>query len=166
MVTMGKVVAAYGIRGWVKVQTYTEYLDSLFDFDDWWLGDDKAPWRSVEVQECNIHGKTLVAKLAGCEDRNAAERLKGLLVAVPRSELPEPEEDEFYWSDLVGCKVVNLSGAELGVVDSLMETGANDVLVVKGESGELLIPFIEQVVTQVDMAAKLLTVDWQADYLA
>lgn len=166
MVVMGKVVAAHGILGWVKVQTFTEYLDSLDDYDHWWLGNERQPWREVELAECTVHGKILVARLAGCTDRNAAERLKGLLVAVPRSELPEAEADEVYWSDLIGCKVVNLAGEELGRVDTLLETGANDVLVVKRGSGEMLIPYIKQVVQQADVASKTITVDWQADYLA
>lgn len=166
MVVMGKVVAAHGILGWVKVQTFTEYLDSLNDYDHWWLGNERQPWREVELAECTVHGKILVARLAGCMDRNAAERLKGLLVAVPRSELPEAEEDEVYWSDLIGCKVVNLAGEPLGVVDTLLETGANDVLVVKRDTGEILIPYIGQVVKQADVANKTITVDWQADYLA
>lgn len=164
MVIMGKIVAAHGIKGWVKIQTYTEYLDSLLDYDTWYIGKEEA-WRPVEVLEAEVHSKVLVARLEGVDDRTAAERYKGQLIAVPRSELPEEEEGEYYWSDLIGLKVLNLAGEELGTVDTLMETGANDVLVVKGGSGELLIPFIESVIGKVDLEQKTIRVDWQADYL-
>jgi 16S rRNA processing protein RimM len=164
MVVMGKIVAAHGIKGWVKIQTYTEYLDSLLDYDTWYVGKEEA-WRPLEVLEAEVHSKVLVARLEGVDDRTAAERYKGQLIAVPRSELPEQEEGEYYWSDLIGLKVLNLAGEELGAVDTLMETGANDVLVVKGGSGELLIPFIEDVIGKVDLKQKIIRVDWQADYL-
>jgi 16S rRNA processing protein RimM len=164
MVVMGKIVAAHGIKGWVKIQTYTEYLDSLLDYDTWYVGKEEA-WRPLEVLEAEVHSKVLVARLEGVDDRTAAERYKGQLIAVPRSELPEQEEGEYYWSDLIGLKVLNLAGEELGTVDTLLETGANDVLVVKGGSGELLIPFIEDVIGKVDLKQKTIRVDWQADYL-
>ncbi len=164
MVIMGRVVAAHGIQGWVKVQPYTEMLDGLADYDIWWLGNEKHAWREAEVEQYAISGKCLIAKLAGCSDRNAAEKYKGLLVAVPRSELPEQDEDEYYWTDLIGLEVVNLAGERLGKVDNLLETGANDVLCVRGDHGEILIPFIGQVIKQVDLEGKTIRVDWSADY--
>jgi 16S rRNA processing protein RimM len=164
MVIMGRIVAAQGLQGWVKVQAFTEYLDSLLDYHTWYLGKDKHPWREFKVLECNVHTKVLVAKLEGFADRTAAEKCKGMLIAVPRSSLPEKSEDEYYWSDLIGMKVVNLQDAELGMVESLIETGANDVLCVRNENGEILVPFLAQVVQQVSMKEKLIRVDWQADY--
>jgi 16S rRNA processing protein RimM len=165
MVVMGKVVGAQGIQGWVKVQTFTEYLDSLLDYGTWYVGNEQE-WRPLEVLEANVHGgKVLIAKLQGIADRTAAEKYKGLLIAVPRAELPEKEEGEYYWSDLIGLTVENLEGESFGTVDSLLETGANDVLVVKGESGEKLIPFIDSVIKQVSLKDKTIRVDWQADYL-
>ncbi|OGS87641.1 MAG: ribosome maturation factor RimM [Gallionellales bacterium GWA2_59_43] len=165
MVIMGRVASAHGIRGWVKIQPFTEYLDSLLDYDIWWLGQEQGPWREVKVEQHEVHNKTLAALLAGCPDRNAAERLKGQLIAVPRSQLPEQDEDEYYWSDLIGMSVVNEAGEHLGVVANLLETGANDVLTVKGDSGEILIPFVDSVVKQVDTANRIIRVDWSADYL-
>jgi 16S rRNA processing protein RimM len=164
MVVMGKVVGAQGIQGWVKVQTFTEYLDSLLDYNTWYMGNEQA-WRPVEVLEANVHGKVLVAKLEGVADRTAAEKYKGLLIAVPRAELPKQEEGEYYWSDLIGLSVENLAGEKFGNVDSLLETGANDVLVVRGESGEKLIPFIASVIQHVSLKDRTIRVDWQADYL-
>ncbi len=163
MVVMGKIVAAQGILGWVKVQTFTEYLDSLLDYDTWYVGNEQA-WRPLQVLEADVHGKVLVAKLEGVADRTAAEKYKGLLVAVPRAELPEQEEGEYYWSDLIGLSVENLAGEKFGTVESLLETGANDVLVIKGERGETLIPFIGAVIRQVDLEKKTIRVDWLADY--
>jgi 16S rRNA processing protein RimM len=161
MVVMGKVVGAQGIQGWVKVQTFTEYLDSLLDYETWYVGNEQE-WRPLEVLEANVHGgKVLIAKLQGIANRTAAEKYKGLLIAVPREQV----EGEYYWSDLVGLSVENLAGEKFGIVDSLLETGANDVLVVKGESGEKLIPFIDSVIKQVSLKDKLIRVDWQADYL-
>jgi 16S rRNA processing protein RimM len=87
------------------------------------------------------------------------------LIAVPRSQLPEQDEDEYYWSDLIGMSVVNEANEQLGTVSNLLETGANDVLSVKGESGEILIPFVDAVIKQVDAANRTIRVDWSADYL-
>jgi 16S rRNA processing protein RimM len=164
MVVMGKIVAAQGILGWVKVQTFTEYLDSLLDYDTWYVGNEQS-WRPLQVLEADVHGKVLIAKLEGVADRTAAEKYKGQLIAVPRAELPQEEEGEYYWSDLIGLPVENLAGEKFGMVESLLETGANDVLVVKGERGEILIPFIESVIREVSLKDKTIRVDWQADYL-
>jgi 16S rRNA processing protein RimM len=166
MVVMGRIVGAQGILGWVKVQTFTEYLDGLLDYDEWYLGNDKQPWRKVAVLEANVHGKVLVARLPDIIDRTAAEQCKGLLVAVHRDSLPKQEPGEYYWSDLIGLKVINLSDESLGTVETLLETGANDVLSVRDALGkEVLIPFLASVIQQVSLEEKVIRVDWQADYL-
>ncbi|HUX89283.1 MAG TPA: ribosome maturation factor RimM [Gallionellaceae bacterium] len=164
MVIMGRIVAAQGLLGWVKVQTFTEHLDTLIDYDTWQLGNDTHPWREFKVLECKPHTKVLVAKLEGITDRTAAEKCKGLLIAVPRSSLPKAAEDEYYWSDLIGLNVVNLQGESLGKVDNLLDMGANDVMCVRNDKGEILIPFLSHVVQQVSLDEKLIRVDWQADY--
>jgi 16S rRNA processing protein RimM len=164
MVIMGRIAAAQGIRGWVKIQTYTEHIDSLLEYRSWWIGHEQGPWREVEVQQCEVQNKTLAALLPGCPDRNAAEKLKGLLVAVPRSSLPRQSGDEYYWSDLIGLAVENEKGMRLGTVANLLETGANQVLSVKGDGGEILIPFVATAIKQVDLQNRLIKVDWAADY--
>jgi 16S rRNA processing protein RimM len=164
MVIMGRIAAAQGIKGWVKIQPYTEYPDSLLDYQSWWIGHEHGPWREVAVQRCEVHNKTLAAQLPDCPDRNAAEKLKGLLVAVPRSKLPQQGKDEYYWSDLIGLEVVNEQGVQLGTVANLLETGANQVLSVQGDSGEILIPFVATAIRQVDVKNKTIRVDWSADY--
>lgn len=164
MVIMGRVVAAQGLLGWVKVQAFTEHLDTLIDYDTWQMGNDTHPWREFKVLECKLHTKVLVAKLEGIADRTAAENCKGLLIAVPRISLPKQGDDEYYWSDLIGMSVINLEGEQLGRVDNLLDMGANDILCVHGDKGEILIPFLAHVVQQVSLDEKLIRVDWQADY--
>ena len=164
MVVMGRVIGAQGILGWVKIKTYTEFMDGLVGFPVWWLGNEKHPWREVGVEKFAVQSKGLIAKFPGCSDRTAAEKYKGLLVAVPRSSLPQQARDEYYWSDLIGLAVVNLAGESLGTVDNLMDTGANQVLCVRGESGEILIPFIASAIKKVDLTGRVIRVDWQADY--
>lgn len=159
---MGRIAAPFGVRGWVKIQPFTEEIDGLLDFPVWHLGRG-ADWREVKVIEADVHSKSVVARLQGCNDRDAAAALKGLEVAVPREALPETEEDEYYWADLLGLEVVNTQGENLGKVADLLETGANDVLVVEGER-ERLIPFIAQVILEVDLKARRISVDWGADY--
>lgn len=163
MVVMGRVVGAQGLQGWLKVQTFTEHLDSLLDYKSWQLGNDKHPWREYKVLECNLHTKVLVAKLEGVADRTAAEKFKGLLIAIPRSKLPQQAEDEYYWSDLIGMQVINQGNETLGIVETLLETGANDVLCVRNEQGEILIPFLNAVIQQVSLEEKIIRVDWHAD---
>lgn len=169
-VVMGRVAAPYAVQGWLKIQPFTEYLDSLVDYDTWWLGHEegrKAGWKQYRLLEAKVHGQTLLVQLDGVNDRTAAEALKGLDVAVDRAEFPETEEDEFYWDDLIGLEVVNTEGVILGEVKGLLETGANDVLRVAGsEAGqrERLIPFVNAYVREVDQAAKRILVEWGADW--
>lgn len=165
MIIMGRVVGAHGIRGWVKIQPYTEYLDSLLNYPRWWVGQEAGSWREVKVLQCEAHNKTVAAWLTDCPDRTAAEKLKGLLVAVPRSSLPKQNEGEYYWSDLIGMVVQNEAGETLGSVVNLLETGANEVLCVQGDEGEILIPFVANAIKRVDVAGKVIRVDWSADYL-
>ncbi len=166
MVVMGRVAGAHGIQGWIKVQPYTAELDSLADYRTWWLGNEKQGWRELDVLSASAHGRGMVAQLMGCHDRSVAERYKGLLIAIPRNRMPPTEDGEYYWSDLIGLEVRNLSDERLGVVENLQDTGANQVLCVRGEKGEMLIPFIESAIKQVDVAGRVIRVDWQADYLA
>ena len=167
---MGRVAAPYAVKGWIKIQPFTEYLDSLLDYQTWWLGHAEgrgnlkaAGWREYRVLEGKVHGQTLLAQLEGVDDRTASEALKGLEVAVDRSEFPEAEEDEYYWDDLIGAEVVNTAGVLLGRVEGLMETGAHDVLRVMGER-ERLIPFVDAYVREVDLEGKRILVEWGADW--
>lgn len=159
---MGRVTAPFGVLGWVKVRPYTEGSAALTRYRTWWLGLE-APYAEYEVVQAKVHGKDVLAKLAAIDDRDAAARLKGQWVVVPRAALPQTAEDEYYWVDLIGLLVVNTQEVCLGRVKTLMETGANDVLVVEGDR-ERLIPFIRQVVLEVDLAGGVIRVDWGVDY--
>ena len=172
MVVMGRIVAPYGILGWLKIQPDTEYVDSLLDYESWWVGRDdnskqpgikNMPWREFEVEAAKIHGDGLVVKLKGVDDRDAALALKSKHIAVTRDSMPEAEEGEYYWSDLIGLEVTNLQQVILGKVTDVFETGANDVLVVQGER-ERLLPFIADVVLDVDLEANSMQVDWDAEF--
>ncbi len=160
---MGYVSAPFGVRGWVKAHVFTESLRDLLDYPAWWLGS-RESWRCYPVAEASVHGKFLIARLAEVGDRETATWLTGSQIAVPRSEMPPPEEGEYYWADLIGLAVVNARGEVLGTVTGLLETGANDVLRVLRER-ERLIPFVDPVVLAVDLAASVIRVDWEADYL-
>ena len=159
---MGRVAAPYSVRGWVKVQPYTEYLDSLLDYPVWHLSRDDG-WQTYRVLEGRPQGHYLVASLEGVEDRDMAQGLRGMEIAVPRAELPAADEDEYYWNDLVGLEVVNAEGVGLGRVSGLLETGSHDVLRVEAER-ERLIPFADPIVLRVDLEAGRIVVDWQPDY--
>jgi 16S rRNA processing protein RimM len=163
---MGRISAPYGIKGWVKIQVFTETLDSLLDYPDWQIGRN-GQWRDAAIEDAGTHGEYIVAKFVGCNDRDAAFALRGQEIAVNREELPEPEVGEYYWEDLVGLEVVNREGIALGKVAKLLETGAHDVLVIKGSeetAKEILIPFVEVYVLNVDLAQGRIEVDWGLDY--
>jgi 16S rRNA processing protein RimM len=162
MVVMARVAGPIGVKGWVKLQVFTERVDGLLDYPVWWIGQDGG-WEPVEVEQGAAHGAALVARLKGIDDREQAAVLRGREVAVPRAELPRNEEGEYYWTDLEGLRVGNLQGEALGVVTGLLETGASQVLVVQSER-ERLIPFVSAVVKSVDLARGELVVDWGADF--
>ncbi len=165
LVIMGKIAAPYGVLGWVKVLPDTETLDGLLQYATWQVGRDED-WQSYVPVNAKVHNDILLVKLRGVDDRDAALVLKGKLVAVPRDELPIPGKDEYYWSDLIGLNVKNLQEIDFGEVTDVFETGANDVLVVtdKVTKQERLIPFVGQVVLNVDLDAKRIQVDWDADF--
>jgi len=162
MIVMGRVGAPFGIKGWIKVHPFTQAISGLLEHPAWWLGRD-GKWGKSRVEGGAVHGRSLIAKLEGCDDRKAAASLKGLDVAIPRSELPANADGEYYWSDLIGLRVANGEGIALGRVVRLIETGASPVLVVEG-TREQLIPFAAPVIVSVDVRGGTLTVDWGADF--
>jgi len=161
---MGRIVAPYGVKGWVRVEPYGAVPDSLRSYPAWWVGRN-GDWREVKVAETVLqHGASLVARFEGCVERDAALALKGSEIALERAALPQNANDEFYWADLVGLKVVNAKDEELGAVAGLFDNGAHAVLrVVAGET-ERLLPFVGQVVRQVDMAEGRIRVEWELDW--
>ena len=175
MIVMGRIVAPYGIYGWVKVQVSTEAIDSLYDYPEWWIGREdnstqpgikNSPWQKYVVEHLKIHNDVLIAKLKGVDDRDAAFALKSKHVAVPREAFPEPDEGEYYWTDLMGLNVTNQQNVPLGVIADVFETGANDVIVVKDPKNgkERLLPFVDQTILEVDLAQKTMLVDWPTEW--
>jgi 16S rRNA processing protein RimM len=159
---MGRIVGPFGIQGWVKLRTFTESPGSLADHPSWWVRTG-GEWKSAALTDFKVRPAAVSAKLAGIDDRSAAELLRGCDVAVTREDLGEAGEGEFFWVDLVGLEVVNLQGELLGRVEDLLRTGGSDVLAVRGER-ERLIPFIADYVKSVDREAGRITVDWEAGY--
>jgi 16S rRNA processing protein RimM len=162
-VIVGRIAGVYGVRGWVKVFSETAPKENIFKYSPWQIrvADE---WRNIRVVEGRPQGKGLVAQLESYTDRDQVRELVGAEIAVFRDQLPRPKEGEYYWADMIGLKVVTLDGQELGVVDHLFETGANDVLVVKGER-ERLIPFVQgQFVQVVDLEAGQIRVDWDPEF--
>ena len=164
-ITLGSVGAPYGVRGWVKIISHTEPLDNILSYTPWYLRGRNEAWREAPREGARPHGKGLVAKFSGCDDRDAAIRLRGQEIGIRRDQLPPAEDGEYYWVDLMGLRVETLEGIDLGVVDHLLATGANDVLVVKAEGRERLIPWVmEHVIREVDMDKDLIRVDWDPEY--
>lgn len=161
---MGRVVAPYGVFGWLKIVPDTEEFDGLLDYKTWWIGKDND-WRELKVESAKVHNDVLVVKLLSLDDRDAAVACKGKQIAVPRASLPKLKGEEYYWSDLIGLTVKNQQNVDFGKITDVFATGANDVIVAKSDSGlERLIPYIAQVIVEVDLDAKTMLVDWDADF--
>lgn len=167
-VVLGKIVDAYGLRGAVKVLPFADDPLSWSRLQSWWLGKDGSPfetWRQLRLLKCKVHGDVLVVELDTLYDRDAAESVRGMLVGVPRAEMPVAGDGEYYWADLVGMQVANTGGQRLGNVVGLIETSANDVLRVSdGVAPERLLPFVASVVLDVDLEQRCIRVDWEADW--
>jgi 16S rRNA processing protein RimM len=162
-VTLGRVSGVFGVKGWLKVRSYTEPHDNIAGFDVWTLRMNGAD-RTFEVEDGHSHAGSVVAKLRGLDDRDLAREWIGAEIVVEREQLPSLAADEWYWTDLEGLEVRTTAGEVLGKVDHLLATGANDVLVVDG-AAERLIPFIVgSVVQQVDLRNRVIVVDWSPDY--
>ena len=182
-IEVGRVLDAWGVKGWVKVLPHSAEPEALFAAKDWLLQAPEAKFRpgfsvfsgtvSITLDECKVHSNTVVAKIAGIDDRNLAEALRGARIFLPRSSFPSASKDEYYWVDLIGLDVVNREGVSLGAVRDLMTTGPHSVLCVEyqavAEDGteaaaERMIPFVAAYVDGVDIPGKRITVDWQPDY--
>ena len=185
-IEVGRILDAWGIKGWFKVLPHSASPEALFSSKRWFLlppersakprrpteavaaGEDWTQPLLLRVREAREHSDSVVASSADIADRNAAESLKGARIFVSRASFPTPEDGEYYWVDLIGLDVRNREGLVLGTVRDLMATGPQTVLVLQAEEGgktvERMIPFVSAFVDQVDLAARCITVDWQPDY--
>lgn len=172
LVDVGRITSVFGVKGWVKIHSYTEPEDGLFGYAPWWL---KTPHgvKPLAIDEFRPHGKGFVAHIEGVDDREQAALLTAQMIAVDRSQLPALAEGDYYWHQLVGLAVVSVyedRRVHLGRVAKLMETGANDVLVVAADAEsiddrERLVPYVpEQFVLRVDLEAGCIEVDWDPDF--
>jgi 16S rRNA processing protein RimM len=173
-IEVGRIADAWGIKGWFKVLPHSADPQALFSSRRWFLQPPEKGSRAftgtvlLRVREAKEHSDSVVARADGVEDRTAAEALKGARIYVPRSSFPTADPGEYYWVDLIGLEVANREGIVLGTVKDLMATGPQTVLVIGYEEGgkpqERMIPFVSAFVDQVDLQARRITVDWQADY--
>lgn len=171
LVTAGRIVAVYGVKGWVKIRSFTELPENLFSYRPWWISDQQG-WRKIDVDDYRQpKGGMLIAHIVDINDRDAAQVVCQRDVMVERSQFPSLGGDEYYWHELVGLAVYSLVGSErvlLGQVTSLLETGANDVLVVaeSSEAGarERLIPYVNSVLRRIDRVKAEIEVDWDPEF--
>ena len=190
-VTLGRITGVYGVKGWLKVFSYTDPMETIVDYSPWFIrpeGRSKQQWNKVKLESGKRHAKTVVVKFADCNDRDLAMTYIGMEIAIEKSQLESLKgKDEYYWHDLFGLRVINQQNIELGIVKELMETGVNDVLVVlseieddtseavdsekadskKADSGkrEILIPWtMHNAIVSVDIEAGVIEVDWDADF--
>ena len=160
---IGTIGAPYGVKGWVKINSYTDEKAGIFGYVPWIIGTDKT----YQVAEWRTHSKTLVAKLTGIDSRDDAESIKNLDISIEAAQLPELSDDEFYWRDLVGMQVVTDKGYSLGKIKEIFATGANDVMLIKANTNdafgqkERMLPILfDQVIKQIDKTSATITVDW------
>ena len=159
---MGRISGLFGVHGWVRIFDYCRQRGDILGYDTWLLRQGNE-WNEERLVAGRLQANNVVAQLEGCIDRETARTLIGSEISIRSDQLASPADGEFYWQDLKGLTVLNMAGGTLGVVVDLLETGANDVLVVKGES-ELLIPYTTVTVDQVDLKDRHIRVHWERDY--
>lgn len=164
MVMVGEVVGVHGVRGWLKLHSYTDPIDQIFEYKQWFIGD-----KRYRVADRKAKGKPLLCRFEDCDDRDQAAALIGGAIEVPRDALPDLPEGEYYWVDLEGLKVENEAGEALGYIKRLFSTGANDVMVATpepdGTGEERLIPWVMgRFVKKVDLPNGLAIVDWDPEF--
>jgi 16S rRNA processing protein RimM len=157
---VGKIGSTYGVQGWLKVFSFTEVIADILDYDPWYLEEGNA-WKAIQIKSGREHGKCVVAQFAGYHSPEQARLLTGKKIAVKRSQLASLENDEYYWADLVGLTVIDQHDETLGKVLYLIETGANDVVVIENKGKEHAIPYLPgKVITRIDLTNKTMHVDW------
>ncbi len=164
-VPVGKISGAFGVKGWVKIYSFTDPRENILSYSPLYLSR-KGVWVEVKVVEGRLQGKGVVMSLDGVTDRDQVLPLVGVELAIAKTQLKPAGKDEYYWSDLIGMTVVNAQQEQLGQVDSLLENGVHDVLVVVNiDKIERLIPFVlDDIVELVDLNNKIIRVDWKVDY--
>ena len=162
-IEVGRVIGAYGVKGWLRIVSYTAEPGAALEYRPWRFRQKNGLLEIPTLLEARVHGKGFVAHVAGCESRDVAERWAGASIEVPTTALPPLEAGEYYWGQLVGLAVETAEGVSLGVVKELLETGSNDVLVIQGDR-ERLVPYVPDVVRRVEIDQGRLIVAWDPDF--
>lgn len=161
-VVIGKFGKTFGVRGWIKIHSFATPKEDILKFVPWQIKKNNQ-FQDIQIESSKIHHQHIVAKLKDVDDIDAAKLYTNLNIFIDRALLPKLKKNEYYWNDLVGLKVINKENVELGTIDHLFATGANDVMVVKG-SRERLIPYIKNVVMNIDLENKVIIVDWDKNF--
>lgn len=161
-VIIGRLGRCYGTRGWLRIQSFTEHPTDLFNYPDWHM-QHRGHWQAITVTQHKVHGDSFIIKLADCDTPEQARLYANNPVGIFKQELPILAQEEYYWTDLIGLRVVNSDNIELGIVDHLLETASNDVMVVKGKKRHLL-PYTDDVVQSIDLKQKQMIVEWDEDF--
>ena len=161
-IIVGHFGHSYGIKGWIKIHSSTSPASNILKYLPWQV-QHQGIWRPAEVTASKQQGKDIIVKLAGCDNPETAKTFTGNPIAINTQQLPALPAGEYYWKDLIGLRVVNQEGVDFGVIDSLLETGSNDVLVVKGDRQRLL-PYTDEVVKDINLTDQKMIVNWDADF--
>lgn len=170
-IVIGKIGAAYGISGWIKVFSFTESIESIFSYQPWLVRHISTQWQLIELENWKRHSNGLIINITGINNRNLARALTHREIIVDSKHFPLLARDEYYWKDIIGCQVITTTSYDLGKVVDIMETGSNDVIVIKSNARdsfgtkERLVPFLcEEVIKRVDTAAQVIEVDWDPSF--
>lgn len=162
-IIVGRIGSAFGVQGWLKINSFTDPPENILQYSPWQI-QSKQSWITINIADSKVQSNKIIIKLNDCNTPEQAKLYANSVIAIWRDQLASLSDDEFYWSDLEGLSVINEKGVNLGIVDHLISTGANDVLVVKGEK-DYLIPYIPGMyIIQVDLHEKKILVDWNEDF--
>ena len=164
-IILGRISGLHGLNGWLKIYSYSRPRENIFSYSPWSIKQAKGLWSTLKVSEWKPQSKGLIARFDGVTDRDSAQSFVGLEIFVSREQLPELADDEYYWCDLIGLEVINQANDILGTVVEVQETGANDVLIVKGEVKHLIPLLKNSVIKQVDKERGQMRVDWDGEFI-
>ena len=162
-IILGRIGAPQGIHGWLRITSHTSPPANILNYTVWQVKRGQS-WSTLTPEETKTQGNKLLAKLPNCDSPEIAKQWTNTLIAIYQHELPELPEDEFYWNDLINCQVVTTEGAALGVVTQLLETGANDVLIIQDDNQRHLIPYTDNTIQHIDLSNQLITVQWDPNF--
>lgn len=169
---IGRIGRAHGVQGWINITSFTEPKENILNYQPWQLRWQNA-WKTITVEASRILADGIIVKLSGCNDRDLAKAYTGCDIAIEPTQRPQLNAGEYYWTDLIGLTVINQDGVTLGQVTDLMETGSNDVLIVKNTTGaphvapgkEFLIPYLpKEFIVDIDLNTKIMRVIWDSDF--